>query len=94
MLRPPRYPAVLRVRRTVGRNAFGTFSSTPVYEAAGDLHATAIFLGATAEAAVPPLPRARLTPSGATVTWADGTADTVTWPEWEAGEAAGRGNGP
>ncbi|ONK10525.1 DUF2264 domain-containing protein [Streptomyces sp. MP131-18] len=82
VLGAPGPPATLRVRRAVAMNAFGTFSSTPVYEAAGDLHATAVFLGGTTDAALPPVPRARLTHAGASVTWADGSADTLTWPEW------------
>ncbi|UCM90284.1 DUF2264 domain-containing protein [Streptomyces marincola] len=81
VLGPPRPAHVLRVRRAVGVNAFGAFSATPVYEAAGDLHAVAVFLGATAGTALPPRPEVLLAHGDATVTWPDGTADTLGLPD-------------
>ncbi|RKN12497.1 DUF2264 domain-containing protein [Streptomyces radicis] len=77
VLHPPSGDAALSVRRATAVNAFGTFSATPVYEAGGTLHATAVFLGTTRDAALPPPPEVRLTAGSATVSWPDGTTGEV-----------------
>jgi hypothetical protein len=80
VLRQPAGAPALHAHRARGANAFGTHSTTPVYEAPGPLHAVAVLLGAIpAGDAPPPAPRAELTPRAATVWWPDGSRDTVTW---------------
>ncbi|UCM88633.1 DUF2264 domain-containing protein [Streptomyces marincola] len=75
-----------RLHRAEGVNAFGRYSATPVYEAAGPLHAVAVFLGATADGTLPPAPAWETAPASApgsvqvTVRWPDGSTDSVVLP--------------
>ncbi|MDT0343157.1 DUF2264 domain-containing protein [Streptomyces litchfieldiae] len=63
--------------RAEGANAFGRHSATPVYEGTGPAHAVALFLGVIPDGTLPPAPDWEFTAEGVTVSWPDGTTDTV-----------------
>ncbi|UED85793.1 DUF2264 domain-containing protein [Streptomyces profundus] len=77
----PLHPAdgEVTVHRSEGTNAFGPHSATPVYRAAGPLHAVAVFLGGTEPAGgLPPAPSVSFpTADTVTVHWPDGERTTV-----------------